>query len=67
MDNTALQIRMVGASFCPIIKDSFHYSNGIPVLKSLMNDEKLNDFVLVVGTALSLRIGHRISIDMDLF
>lgn len=37
------------------------------VLKSLMKDEKLNDFVLVGGTALSLRIGHRISIDLDLF
>ena len=37
------------------------------VLKSLMEDQKLNDFVLVGGTALSLRIGHRISIDLDLF
>jgi len=32
-----------------------------------MQDEKLNDFVLVEGTALSLRIGHRISIDLDFF
>jgi hypothetical protein len=37
------------------------------ILKSLMKDEKLNDFILVGGTALSLIIGHRISIDLDLF
>lgn len=39
----------------------------LDLLKALMKDEKLNDFVLVGGTALSLRIGHRISIDLDLF
>jgi hypothetical protein len=32
-----------------------------------MSDEKLKDFRLVGGTALSLCIGHRISIDIDLF
>lgn len=32
-----------------------------------MADSSLEDFVLVGGTALSLRIGHRISIDLDLF
>lgn len=32
-----------------------------------MQDENLNDFFLVGGTALSLQIGHRISIDIDLF
>jgi len=32
-----------------------------------MNDELLKDFFLVGGTALSLQIGHRISIDLDLF
>lgn len=37
------------------------------ILKTLMNDDKLKDFVLVGGTALSLRIGHRTSIDLDLF
>lgn len=36
-------------------------------LKTLMQDERLNDFILVGGTALSLQIGHRISIDLDLF
>lgn len=39
----------------------------LDILKSLMKDERLNDFVLVGGTALSLRIGHRVSIDLDLF
>jgi hypothetical protein len=37
------------------------------LLQRLMNDEKLKDFKLVGGTALSLRIGHRKSIDIDLF
>jgi hypothetical protein len=32
-----------------------------------MNDKELQDFFLVGGTALSLQIGHRISIDLDLF
>src|SRR5450631_3629912 len=33
----------------------------------LMQDEKLQDFLLVGGTALALQSGHRISIDIDLF
>ncbi|MDM1328544.1 nucleotidyl transferase AbiEii/AbiGii toxin family protein [Myroides odoratimimus] len=37
------------------------------LLQKLMQDEKLQDFILVGGTALSLQIGHRISIDIDLF
>ncbi|WHT72320.1 nucleotidyl transferase AbiEii/AbiGii toxin family protein [Myroides odoratimimus] len=37
------------------------------LLQMLMKDEKLQDFILVGGTALSLQIGHRISIDIDLF
>jgi len=37
------------------------------VLKNLMKDNLLDDFFLVGGTALSLQIGHRISIDIDLF
>lgn len=37
------------------------------LLQKLMKDEKLKDFNLVGGTALSLLIGHRISIDIDLF
>jgi len=32
-----------------------------------MQDERLKDFILVGGTALALQIGHRISIDIDLF
>jgi hypothetical protein len=39
----------------------------LELLKSLMTDENLNNFFLVGGTALSLQIGHRISIDIDLF
>ncbi|HSD09299.1 nucleotidyl transferase AbiEii/AbiGii toxin family protein [Flavobacterium sp.] len=37
------------------------------LLQRLMKDEKLKDFNLVGGTALSLMIGHRLSIDLDLF
>jgi hypothetical protein len=32
-----------------------------------MQDKELKDFVLVGRTALSLQIGHRRSIDLDLF
>jgi len=32
-----------------------------------MQDDQINDFFLVGGTALALQIGHRISIDIDLF
>jgi len=39
----------------------------LELLKTLMNDELLKAFFLVGGTALSLQIGHRISIDLDLF
>ncbi|MFP8894087.1 nucleotidyl transferase AbiEii/AbiGii toxin family protein [Chryseobacterium sp. EZn1] len=37
------------------------------LLQKLMKDEKLKDFILVGGTALSLKIGHRKSVDIDLF
>ncbi|MDR2911590.1 MAG: nucleotidyl transferase AbiEii/AbiGii toxin family protein [Bacteroidales bacterium] len=37
------------------------------LLKTLMQDEKLKDFNLVGGTALALYMGHRKSIDLDLF
>lgn len=37
------------------------------LLKRLMADEALNKFNLVGGTALSLQIGHRKSIDLDMF
>ncbi|MGN7885394.1 nucleotidyl transferase AbiEii/AbiGii toxin family protein [Dyadobacter sp. 22481] len=39
----------------------------LALIRRLMADEKLADFYLVGGTALSLRLGHRISIDIDLF
>jgi predicted nucleotidyltransferase component of viral defense system len=39
----------------------------LELLKRLMDDERLKDFVLVGGTALSLQMGHRISVDLDLF
>ena len=39
----------------------------LELLKKLMQDEKLSDFVLVGGTNLALHIGHRLSIDLDLF
>ena len=39
----------------------------LELLKRLMQDEYLADFFLVGGTALSLQIGHRVSIDIDLF
>lgn len=37
------------------------------LLQLLMKDEMLKDFNLVGGTSLSLQIGHRLSIDIDLF
>jgi predicted nucleotidyltransferase component of viral defense system len=39
----------------------------LSLLKRLMSMPQLNDFCLVGGTALSLKLGHRISIDLDLF
>jgi predicted nucleotidyltransferase component of viral defense system len=39
----------------------------LELLKSLMQLNFLSDFNLVGGTALALQIGHRISIDLDLF
>ena len=39
----------------------------LELLKRLMADKRLEDFVLVGGTALSLQMGHRISVDVDLF
>jgi len=37
------------------------------LLKKLMNDEYLTDFILAGGTNLALQLGHRESIDLDLF
>ncbi len=39
----------------------------LELLTELMHDNHLSNFFLVGGTALSLQIGHRISIDIDLF
>lgn len=39
----------------------------LALIKSLMADPKLADFLLVGGTALALMIGHRKSVDIDLF
>ena len=39
----------------------------LDLIKRLMADPALRDFFMVGGTALSLLIGHRISIDIDLF
>ena len=37
------------------------------LLKTLMHDEQLTSFCLVGGTALALYMGHRKSVDIDLF
>jgi len=39
----------------------------LELLKKLMGDVTFYNFVLVGGTALALQIGHRISVDLDLF
>jgi predicted nucleotidyltransferase component of viral defense system len=39
----------------------------LAILKSIMSDPTFDQFNLVGGTALSLQIGHRLSIDLDLF
>ena len=41
--------------------------NLLKILNLLMREDKLSDFTLVGGTALALQIGHRISVDIDLF
>lgn len=43
------------------------YPETLGVLKELMQDPLLNEFYLVGGTAFALQIGHRISVDIDLF
>ena len=39
----------------------------LELIKKLQTDPILDDFFLVGGTALALQIGHRTSIDIDLF
>lgn len=42
-------------------------SSTLDLIKRLFKDYQFDDFLLVGGTALSLQIGHRISVDIDLF
>ena len=42
-------------------------SHILKLIRSLQSDTKFKDFHLVGGTALALQIGHRESIDIDLF
>lgn len=48
-----------------------HYETVTPILKSVLKEIMLsslfNPFYLVGGTSLSLRLGHRKSVDIDLF
>jgi len=37
------------------------------LIKKLMSDKELESFNLVGGTTLSLKVGHRKSVDIDLF
>ena len=41
--------------------------NLLKTLRQLMQMEEFNPFRLVGGTALSLQLGHRVSVDIDLF
>lgn len=43
------------------------YPRTLELLKKLMKLEELKDFFLVGETALALQLGHRISVDLDLF
>lgn len=53
------------------MKKTLHYQTVVPflhsILKELMNAEELKNFRLVGGTSLSLQLGHRQSVDIDLF
>ena len=39
----------------------------LELLRTLMRDSRLSDFLLAGGTNLALRLGHRKSVDLDLF
>jgi len=39
----------------------------LDLIQKLMQDQQFNSFYLVGGTALALKLGHRESIDIDLF
>jgi hypothetical protein len=47
-------------------KETVHQGT-LELIRQLMADEKLKQFHLVGGTALALMLGHRVSIDIDLF
>ena len=51
--------------------DKLHYETVTPQLKNVLNkimsNSIFNPFYLVGGTSLSLRLGHRKSVDVDLF
>lgn len=48
-----------------------HYETIAPttreLLTQLMSDVRLQDFILVGGTSLALQLGHRLSVDLNLF
>lgn len=39
----------------------------LDLIRALMSDAKFQEFFLVGGTALSLKLGHRMSVDIDVF
>jgi len=53
------------------LANNIHYNTVTPLLKSilyeLMKAKELEKFRLVGGTSLSLQLGHRLSVDIDLF
>ncbi len=50
-----------------MLKDSAVYPGTLALLKKLMGLPSLAEMNLVGGTALALQLGHRISVDIDLF
>jgi len=42
-------------------------SSTLELLRRLMRDSRLSDFLLAGGTNLALRLGHRLSVDLDMF
>ncbi len=50
-----------------MLQHSAVYPRTLELLKKLMQEECLQPFNLVGGTALALQLGHRISVDIDLF
>ena len=42
-------------------------NNTLELLRTLMHDSRFSDFLLAGGTNLALRLGHRKSVDLDLF